>query len=70
MVVGALAAATVGPEHCVLGSGFVAGVVLGEQALEHFAAGNGANGVANAVVLRQGLDLVEAVPQVGVAVLL
>ena len=59
--VGALAPATCEPGHGVLGLGFGAGVVLGEQTLEHVAAGGGADGVADAIVFRESLDLVEVV---------
>ena len=62
----ALVAVACGSGHRVLGLGFGAGVVLGEQALEHLAAGSGADGVADAVVLGEGLDFVEAVFQVEV----
>ena len=36
-------------------------MVFGEQTLDHFAAGSGANGIADTVVLGEGLDFVEAV---------
>ena len=41
-------------------------VVFGEQTLEHLASGGGAEGIADAVVLGEGLDFVEAVLQVEV----
>ena len=62
----ALTAATCGLGHGVLGLGFVTGVVLAEQVLEHLAAGGGADGVADTVVLVKGLDLAEVVIQVKV----
>ena len=50
----------------ILHRGSGSGMVFAEQALEHHAAGGGADGVAEAVVLGKGLDLVEVVLQIEV----
>ena len=62
----AFVAAALGPGGGVFRLGLGVGVVLAEQALEHLAAGGGADGVADTVVLGKGLDLVEVVLQVKV----
>ena len=57
----ALAAAALGPGGGVPRLDPSAGVVCGEQALKHLATGSGTDGVADAVVLGEGLHLVEVV---------
>ena len=61
-----LVAATCRAWYGFLGIGLGACVVFGEQTLEHLASGGGADGIADAVVLGEGLDFVEAVLQVEV----
>ena len=59
-----LAVAACGPAGGVLRLGPGAGVVLGEQALEHLAADGRADGVSDAVVLGESLDLVKVMLQI------